>query len=607
LPNFRTIMETRDNSCRPCVTGYVLLVLLVLLLCAGSLGGCSRDDRPSMILIIMDTTRFDRLGSTGCAVATTSTLDSLARHGVSFAQTVSAAPVTGPSITSIMTSVLPAEHGVRDNSRFVINDDLVLISEIFQGAGYQTGAIVAAVPLLGRFGYARGFDSYDDRFSDDAYKIFNPQLGSKQDELHGSERRATQVTDRALAWLTDADAGKPVFLLAHYFDPHYPYDAPPAYTARHPNRPYDAEIAYMDAEIGRLLAGARKLMGDDREIHVVAMADHGEGLGQHDEITHGFFVYDATVRVPLIFSGPGASKGLVVREAVRTIDVAPSICSWLGVPVPLSFTGLDLGDALQGQPVPAGCDTAVVETFLTQLHYNWSPLQAVRASGWKYIKAPRPELFDLNQDAVEIQNLYGSNSDGDRGLANWLEDRLTMAAQRSRTIGATVTSVNPEQERRLRSLGYVSGQKNQSLVADFDLLDPKDGNREWNGVQAKRMYLSIAGSLNQQGRFAEALAEVEKAAASSQLEGREAAFHGHLLASLNRHREAVPVFRRALATEKDSRQKFSTRTELVRSLVALEDKAAAAVELGLLEKEPGRPADAASVLALLRSEVDDLP
>ena len=588
-------------------TGSRLFVLLFLILCAGSLGACSRDDRPCLILIIMDTTRYDRLGSTGCAVATTATLDSLAHRGVSFAQTVSAAPVTGPSITSIMTSVLPAEHGVRDNSRFVINDDLVLISEVFQDAGYQTGAIVAAVPLLGRFGYARGFDHYDDSFADDDYQVFNPQFGNKQAELHGSERRATQVTDRALAWLEDADDGKPVFLLAHYFDPHYPYDAPPAYTARHPNRPYDAEIAFMDAEIGRLLAGARQVMGDDREIRVVALADHGEGLGQHDERTHGFFIYDSTVRVPLIFSGSGASQGLVVREAVRTVDVAPSICSWLGVPVPASFTGLDLGGALQGKPVPAGCDTAVIETFLTQLHYNWSPLQAVRARGWKYIKAPRPELFDLNQDADEIHNLYDSSSDGTRDLTNWLEGRLSLAEQRSLKIGATVTSVNPEQERRLRSLGYVSGTQNHSLVADFELLDPKDGNREWNGLQAKRMYLSIAGSLNKQGRLVEALAEVEKAASASRLEGREAAFHGHLLASLDRHREAVPVFRKALATEKDSRQKFSTRTELVHSLVALEEKAAAALELGLLETEPGQPADAAAVLVQLRSEVGALP
>jgi choline-sulfatase len=590
---------------RPAQVSTILLALVGLCLSTW-LPGCGATEQDCVVLIITDTTRSDRLGCAGYEAAMTPTLDSLATGGVRFATTVTAAPVTGPSITTILSGVLPPVHGVRDNARFTLSPNLTLLAEAFHEAGYQTGAVVAAIPLLARFGYDRGFDFYDDRFGEDPYRVHNRLFAAKEADLRTSERRGSAVTDRALAWLSGVDNRRPLFLLVHYFDPHYPYDPPPDLASRFPESPYDGEIAAMDRQIGRLLAGLRERLGEKWTIRVVVVGDHGEGLDDHEEGSHGFFIYDTTAKVPLIFNGPDCTAGLVVEQPVRTMDIAPTICAWCGLGKPETFAGQNLTPALAGGTIPAACDTALIETFWTQLHYNWSPLQGVRTSTWKWIKAPRPELYNLKSDPGETTNLTGAFADVVTGLGAHMERLLLVAAQRQARLGATDSDIDPQLDRQLQALGYVAGTGQRSLVPDFTLPDPKDGNRQWNREQERQLHLATASNLNRAGQAAEALRQLDLAAEIRPLAGKEAAMRGMLLHRSGQSADAVAAYQQALATETEPREEALSRLELIDILITLGRKADAEAQLDSLAAAPGLSADAMSAAADLRRRAEAL-
>ncbi len=580
------------------------LVTIVLGAVIAGFSGCSKDPNPCLIFIITDTTRYDRLGYAGNPLARSSTLDSLAHAGVNFAQAISHVPVTAPSITTILSGVLPPAHGVRDNGRYIVNTDLELLAEIFQDAGFQTAGVVAAVPLLGRFGYNRGFDFFSDEFSADDYPIYDPRLAGKESDLRRSERRASAVTDRALAWLDGISSRKPVFLLAHYFDPHHPLDPPPSFAAAHPGRPYDGEVAYMDAEIGRLLAGVRAKRGEGADIRVIVVGDHGEGLGQHDEADHGFFLYDSTLHIPLIFCGPGATPGLQVTAPVRTQDIARTTCAWLDVPAPVTADGASLLAALGGGPVPAECDTAYMETFLTQLHYNWSPLIGLRTNNWKYVKGPQPELYDLLADSQEETNLIGGKPDVSSDYIAALDRVVSRENRRFAKLGADLAGADADLDRRLRSLGYAATKGRRVIVPDFELIDPKEGNRRFNRRQAQQVSLFQASQLLKDGKSAQALSEVEKAVAIDPLSGRGAEFHAYLLTLEGHLQEAVLVYQKVLRNESNQVEKAQNRLNLLQVLIQLEDKAAARAHWDTLTAASGLPAEIRAVLPELAGQID---
>ena len=355
--------------------------------------------RPLNVLVVtLDTTRADRIGAYGSRTAETPHLDALARQGTLFRQAYAHAPLTLPSHTSLMTGLLPTRHGVRDNGTFVVPRGLALLSERFSDAGYHTAAFVSAFVLDRRFGLSRGFDTYDDEVA-------------AEDVANGSDPgdrsvRAEETVRRALAWLGTTD-GRPRFLWVHLFDPHAPYDPPQPFASRHRDQAYDGEIAYMDAHFGRLVSAIKEIRQPGGWLTVVA-GDHGEGLGDHEEMTHGYFVYGNTLRVPLIMALPGhVPTARTIDGIVRLVDVAPTILDLSGLPALKDVDGRSLTRLMAGRD---GADSgpAYMESFHPRIWWGARELLALRTSRWLFIDAPRPELYDVAADPGERTNLAAS-------------------------------------------------------------------------------------------------------------------------------------------------------------------------------------------------------
>ena len=357
----------------------------------GALACRSRPPVTSVLLVSIDTLRADHLGSYGHRAAQTPRLDALAARGARFERAVTVAPLTLPAHASLLTGTFPAFHGVRDNGGFYLGADQLTLGEMLKGRGYRTGGFVGAFVLDGRWGTSQGFDRYFDDFDLAKYE------GRGMDAV---QRRGDEVVDKASLWLAE-DRERPFFAWVHLYDPHGPYAAPEPYASRFPATPtgaYDAEIAWTDSLVGRLLDG---LAADGRLDHtvVVVVGDHGESLGEHKEQLHGFFVYDATVRIPLIVAGPGI-PARTVRDPVRIVDVMPTVLEALGTPPPAAVQGESLLPLARGETRPTR--TTLAETFYPRYHYGWSELRAVSDGRHTLIAAPRPELYDTETDPGKL-------------------------------------------------------------------------------------------------------------------------------------------------------------------------------------------------------------
>ncbi len=415
--------------------------------------GCAAPDQPNLVLITTDTTRADHLGCYGYSRATSPHLDALAAEAVRFEHCSAHAPVTLPSHTSIMTGEFPVAHGARDNGRFVVRDELVTLAERLRQEGYATGAFVSAFVLDSRFGLDQGFTTYDDEYTEEwsetqlrDARIYNQMV---------TDRSADQTTRRALAWLQGRKQ-EPFFLWVHYYDPHQRYAPPHPYDQRFQDSPYDGEIAFMDSQIGELLAAVRDQGPWDRTA-VIVTVDHGEGLGQHGETTHGVLTHDGTLRVPLIIKPPAAigMRGAVVKERVAHVDLLPTALAMLGFEPPPGLPGRSLVEAMVGQD--AGRERAVYfESILPRFSFGWAPLFGVRAEGWKYIHARRPQLYDLNADPGEIYNVADTEPDRRDAMAGLLfrliEDHQARADSDDSAVG-----MSAEVRQKLAALGYAGG------------------------------------------------------------------------------------------------------------------------------------------------------
>jgi arylsulfatase A-like enzyme/Flp pilus assembly protein TadD len=415
-----------------------LSLLLLLTLLAGCADG--PPENPNLILVTLDTVRADRLGSYGYEAAETPSLDRLAAEGVRFAQASSPVPLTLPSHASLLSGLLPPHHGVRNNGAGAFPEGTATLATFLAGQGYRTGAFLGAFVLDRRFGLSRGFEVYDDEI----------ERAPGAAVVLEAERPGSQVMDRALAWLGREDS-RPFFLWIHLYDAHAPYAPPPAWRARHPGRPYDGEISVVDEQVGRLLSELGRRGLDGRTV-VAVTSDHGEGLGEHGEDTHGLLLYEPTLHVPLLVRAPGL-PARTVETPVSLVDLGPTLAGLLGktfpVPAGRSLDGRDLSEPLRGGREPEPADL-YAETRYPAV-FGWSPLAALRRREIKYIASGRPELYDLRRDPRETTNLAG-DPEQTRGFATRLAQIEAGAVAPRKT-----PAPDAETRARLASLGYAAG------------------------------------------------------------------------------------------------------------------------------------------------------
>lgn len=495
------------------------------------LGGSLLEQEPrrrNLLLVSIDTMRADRLGCYGYAGAATPRLDALAASGLRFAQTTTVTPLTLPAHASLLTGTFPGRHGVRDNGGFYLGDEQTTLAEVLRAAGYRTGGFVGAFVLDSRWGIHQGFDHYFDSFE------LSKHEGMGMDAV---QRRGDTVVEHAQAWL-DKDPGKPFFAFVHLYDPHTPYDAPEPYRSSFPATPsgaYDAEVAFTDSLIGRLLDHLQARGRLDDTV-IVVVGDHGESLGEHQEHGHGFFVYDTTVQIPLIVSGPGVPRG-TVSEQVRIVDVMPTALELLGRQPPASVQGRSLLPLARGERLDL---LALSETWFPRFHYGWSELVSIRDGRYKLIAAPRRELYDLKDDPAETHDL--STVDPER--ARRLEDAL--AEMRSRLESSSAKKgpepVDAEVEERLFALGYIGGTSTQDRLAERPRGDPKDKIALYNALKA-------AAQSSVEDRIPAAITQAQEVLTADPeiVEGHM--LLGNFLSKAHRYEEAVEAYRKALGLD----------------------------------------------------------
>jgi len=486
----------------------------------------------NLLLISIDTLRADRLGAYGYAAAQTPRLDALARNGLRFERAATVVPLTLPAHSSLLTGTFPSWHGVRDNGGFYLGDEQVTLAEVLRDRGYRTGGFVGAFVLDRRWGIAQGFD----RFFDD----FDFAKFDEAPSMDYIQRPGSDVVDQAMRWIAE-DREKPFFAFVHLYEPHTPYQAPEPFRSQFPatmQGAYDAEIATADAQIGRLLDA---VAADHRldDTLVIVVGDHGEMLGEHGEQQHGFFIYEGVAHIPLIIAGPEVPSR-TVRDQVRIVDVMPTALDWLGVPVPNDVQGESLRPLAAGRRMDLLAHT---ETWVPRYHYGWSELQSAQDGRYKYIRAPRPELYDLEVDGAEKINLAESQP---QRVAAFDRALSTLLARTTRSGAAEGPQrIDPETEERLMALGYVGGGSGRHL-GDRPRGDPKDK------IQLYTLLRQAAG-VSLEGRQDEAIATVKQALAAD-----PEIVEGYMLLG-NFHKKAkqpdaaIESYRQALARDPEHR------------------------------------------------------
>lgn len=472
------------------ILGLVLLALLAL--------SCGRPKAPwNVLLVTFDTTRADRLGCYGNERIKTPTLDNLAAQGVRFARDMTAVPITAPSHSSILTGRYPIAHGVRDNGLFVLGDEQVTLAEMLHDHGYATAAAVGSYPVTAQFGLDQGFDFFDDHLTGG----FEDYLGERavpKDGLFFDERRAAQVNEAVLPWI-DAHAGAPFFVWVHYFDPHQPFEPPAPYDQLYADDLYNGEIAYADSRLGFLLDHLDELGVLDHTL-VVMTGDHGEGRGEHNELTHAVLAYDSTLHVPLILQAPADAgpsgelpRGKVVDQRVASVDIVPTVLDLLGFEHPDGLQGRSLVPLWEGNAGEDPIRVQYAENLSPSLTHGWGELRVLFEGPLKLIWGPRPELYDIDADPGELHNLIAERPDD----AQRLHDDLQRFLDHNAVVGVSKTEdVDDDVRKRLEALGYLhsggEGGRTVSEVLSQDGIPPQDRVGDINNLSAAK-HLLFAG------------------------------------------------------------------------------------------------------------------
>ena len=425
----------------------------------------------NVLFITLDTTRADHLSCYAAEGAReirrgakTPNLDALAARGVRFMHATSQVPLTLPSHACMFTGTYPEVHQLRDMGGFVLDPKHLTLAKMAHDSGFQTAAFVGSKAVGRQWGLQQGFDVYDDHM---------PSRDQEEGKLPGvfPERRAAETSDRAIEWLKQHGQQK-FFLWIHYYDPHDPYDPPEPYKAEYPKDPYSGEIAYTDEQVGRVLATLDELKLRQRTL-VVVLGDHGEGLNDHGEQTHGIFVYDDTLHVPLLMAGPDIPSGKAIPTQVRTIDLLPTVAEYLHLPPNPAAQGVSLLPLIErGRPIIGkNSNYAYVETLYPKTYMNWSELRGMRTDRWKFVLAPKPELYDLQHDPGEKENVISRYPAEADLLQKKIWEVIGPAAQDQKLA---YTPMNRATRQELESLGYVSAGTSREIVLNMSGPDPKD-------------------------------------------------------------------------------------------------------------------------------------
>ena len=508
----------------------------------------------NVLLVTIDTLRADALGSYGGRAATPN-LDRLATDGVRFTFAHAQAVVTLVSHTSILTGQYPYQHGVRDNAGFRLAPGSTTLATLLKGRGMATGAFVGAFPVNRQFGLGQGFDVYDDVAAKDSLSA----------DFALPERRASEVVTHATAWIGAHQT--PWFAWVHVFDPHAPYAPPAPFDREYADNLYAGEVAYVDSALGPLLDLARR---QSRPTLIVVTGDHGEGLGEHGERTHGIYAYESTLHIPLILAQVGRNAGAGGGGAtsdvpVRHVDILPTIAGLLGVSPPAGLPGRTLLTASNGEVEPR---PSYFEAMTAMLKRGWAPLMGVVSGRDKFVDLPIDELYDLRADPKEASNLAAGSRDRVRSLTALLQGLKP-------SLPGLETRESPEVRQTLESLGYVSGaapRKAQYTEADDpkNLIDVdrlmmdgielhRDGRTDqaiaaYRQVIARRpdmglAYRRLAFLLWEQGHVAEAIATLRHALAVNGPDVDIDARLGTYLAETGNLAEAVPMLERAVQAD----------------------------------------------------------
>lgn len=441
-----------------------------------------KDGNLNVLLVTLDTTRSDRIGCYGYEKAKTPNLDLLASKGIRFANAYCQVPLTLPSHCSILTGTYPIYHRVHNNGFYFLNSDYLTLAEILKDNGFKTAAFVGSFTVDSRFGLDQGFDVYDDKFQAElALKNFR------------SERKAERVFAVFSDWL-DGNYDQKFFCWLHFFDPHSPYNPPSPFKEQFSDRPYDGEIAYMDHYIGKTIEKLKEKNIIDNTLVIVA-GDHGEAFGEKNEVDHGLYVYDVTMRVPFIFYSPThLPQELAIESRVRLIDIMPTILDILKIKVNKEVQGESLLSYITGRKNEDL--SSYIETYSPRETYGWSELIGVIADEWKYIKAPKPELYNLKTDPQEERNVIKEEK---KIAADMIEELNNLIEKYSSKKTPGKKRLTREEEAKLRSLGYLAGELSSDTLKK-KLPDPKDKIAEYRQYFRAKMH-EFKGDFQGAGKY----------------------------------------------------------------------------------------------------------
>ena len=511
--------------------GWIASAALALSACAGEAPHPAPATARNLVIVTIDTLRADRLGCYGNRDVATPRMDRIAASGALFEQMTVHVPLTRPSHTSIFTGLLPAEHGIRDNVSPSLAADVPTLAPMLKVAGFRTGAFVSSIVLSRQSGLHRGFDEYSDRFDD-----------AGEDDarfLNTIQRPGNVALKEALAWIESA-GDRRFFAWIHLYDPHDPYEPPEPYASQYAGRPYDGEVAWTDELVGRLDDALQRL-GLEGQTLLVVTSDHGEGLGEHGETVHGFFVYESTLHVPLLVRGPGVAAGRRIKGVARSVDLLPSVLEMLGVPPSAGWkgSGRSLAPVLRATAAMAESDPVYAESLLPLLHYGWSDLRALRDGRWKYIQAPRPELYDLDADPGETRDLAALMP----ARANALREGLAAHLARERVVKTDAAGMPADLLEKLGALGYL-GAGAPRAAPGAAAADPKDKIEEYKVLNRLVREGLIALRLK---NYAASIQRFHALRARG-VESFEVHYYlGRALAASGKPRDAIPHFEAALA------------------------------------------------------------